>query len=80
VSAIDIAVQRHMDWVRNNKPELLKAPPRAPVKDDQPAWAKRIEAKLDTLIAALADEEDPPVRSLDNGRTFAARDDKRGLG
>jgi hypothetical protein len=40
----------------------------------------RIEHKLDALIAALADEEDPPVRSLDNGRTFAARDDKRGLG
>jgi hypothetical protein len=43
---------------------------------------KRIEEKVDTLIAALAaeGEEDPPVRSLDNGRTFAARDDKRGLG
>jgi hypothetical protein len=48
-------------------------------RDDRLA---RIEHKLDTLIAALAaeGEEDPPVRSLDNGRTFAAREDKRGLG
>lgn len=42
---------------------------------------RRIEHKLDALIAALAqDEEEPPARSLDNGRTFAARDTSRGLG
>lgn len=43
----------------------------------------RIEQKLDTLIAALAgddDEEEQPVRSLDDGRTFPARNDRKGLG
>lgn len=51
-------------------------------QDDIPAWAKRIEQKLDTLIAALAgdDEEEQPVRSLDDGRTFPARNDRKGLG
>lgn len=42
---------------------------------------RRVERKLDTLIAALAaeDEDDGTVKSLD-GRTFAPRDDSKGLG
>lgn len=41
----------------------------------------RIEHKLDTLIAALADGDDEKsLTSLDDGRTFAARNDRRGLG
>lgn len=42
---------------------------------------RRVERKLDTLIAALATEEDDDgvVQSLD-GRTFAPRDDSKGLG
>lgn len=40
----------------------------------------RIERKLDQLIAALAGEQgDEDLTSLD-GKTFAARDDRRSLG
>jgi hypothetical protein len=40
-----------------------------------------IERKLDILIAALAEDgEESPTTSLDDGRTFAARDASRGLG
>jgi hypothetical protein len=40
---------------------------------------QRIERKLDTLIAALAEDDDTPVTSLD-GKTFQARDQSKGLG
>ena len=56
-------------------------PKSAVINIQQPEWAKRIEQKLDRLIEALAGEdEEEPVRSLDNGRTFAPRDDRKGLG
>lgn len=42
---------------------------------------KRVEHKLDTLIAALAaGEDDQPEASLDDGRTFQPRKARQGLG
>ena len=43
---------------------------------------RRIERKVDTLIAALAMEEEGEefVKSLDGGREFAPRNDRGGLG
>lgn len=51
--------------------------------DQMEQQLNRIEQKLDTLIAALAqgdDADDQPVVSLDDGRAFKARDTDRGLG
>lgn len=45
------------------------------------AQGERIERKLDTLIAALAEDDgDEPVRSLDGRVVIAPRDEKKGLG
>ena len=68
----------------NPEPTYAKptAPPNPPPRPAAGlSQLDRIEHKLDTLIAALADdgEGDPPLTSLD-GRTFAARDDTKGLG
>ncbi len=42
----------------------------------------RVEAKVDALIEALAaeEEDEQPMRSLDDGRAFPSRDDRKGLG
>lgn len=40
---------------------------------------KRIEAKLDALIVALADDEDAPATSLDGAPAGAERDQTQSL-
>jgi hypothetical protein len=57
------------------RPPAPPAPPR--LADEQLA---RIERKLDILIAALADDDEAPEVSLDDGRALSTRDDRRGLG
>jgi hypothetical protein len=49
-------------------------------EERQPEWARRIERKLDTLIAALAEEEGEESLTTLDGQRIAARDTRRGLG
>ncbi len=44
------------------------------------AHLERIEAKLDALIAALAEDEDPPGTTLDGDPSGAERDATQSLG
>lgn len=50
------------------------------MSDEALETLRRIERKLDALLAALAEEQDEPVTSLDDGKAFPTRDDRRGLG